>query len=144
IKAEHQRTSRAIGPQAHVGTKDEAVHGNRIEGADQALPQAHEEFLIIQRALDALGLPTLRKAEDQVDIRGEIQLMSAELAHAEDHHLLRLATAPADGGAELLAVTRVEPAVGQVDAGVGQVRQIATGLLEGGLATDVTPDDAQL
>src|SRR5690606_29976855 len=46
--------------------------------------------------------------------------------------------------AELLAVTRVEPAVGQVDAGVGQVRQIATGLLEGGLATDVTPDDAQL
>ncbi|EJT84445.1 hypothetical protein PPS11_22459 [Pseudomonas putida S11] len=46
---------------------------------------------------------------------------------AQHHHVLRLAAAVADRRAELLAVARVQPLVGFVDGGVGQVGQVAAG-----------------
>ena len=58
--------------------------------------------------------------------------------------MLGLAAAVADGRAELLAVARVQPLIGFVDAGVGQVGQVAAGLGQRGLAGNVAPDDAQL
>ncbi|MCY1301428.1 hypothetical protein D9M70_510410 [compost metagenome] len=70
--------------------------------------------------------------------------MGAELAHAEDHQVLRQAAAPADRRAELRGVTRIEPLVGEVDADVGQLGEVAAGFLEVGLAVEVAPDDAQL
>ena len=70
--------------------------------------------------------------------------MCAQLAHAENHHVLRIAAAPAGGHAELLAMAGVEPVVGQIDAGVGQIGEIAAGLGQGRLAGQIAPDDAHL
>ncbi|MDT4856125.1 hypothetical protein FQZ97_905050 [compost metagenome] len=68
--------------------------------------------------------------------------MGAQLAHAQHHHVLGLAAAPADGRAELRAMPGIEPVIGQIDAGVGEIRKVATGFDQVGLATDVAPDDA--
>src|SRR3990167_4883984 len=70
--------------------------------------------------------------------------MGAQLAHAEDDHMLRLAAAPADGRAELRAMPWIKPLISQVDAGIGQVGKVATGFNQIRLATDIAPDDAQL
>ncbi|MCY1435295.1 hypothetical protein D9M71_513850 [compost metagenome] len=70
--------------------------------------------------------------------------MGAQLAHAQHDKMLRLARAAADGGAELGAVPSVEPAVGEIGAGVGEIGKVAAGFREVGLAGQVTPDDAQL
>ncbi len=70
--------------------------------------------------------------------------MCAQLAHAENHHVLRVAAAPAGGHAELLAMAGVEPVIGQIDAGIGQIGEVATGLGQGRLAGQIAPDDAHL
>ena len=47
------------------------------------------------------------KTPDQVDVRGQVQFMSAQLAHAQHHQMLGLAGTPADGGAELGAMAAI-------------------------------------
>ena len=144
VEAEHQRAARAIWAQAHVGAEHEAVDGDRIQRLDQLLPQTDEELLIIQRALHTLGLATFGIAEDQVDVRRQVEFVRTELAHTEDDHVLRLAAAPPHRRTELRAMARVQPVIGQIDAGIGEIGQIATGFTERRLATEVAPDDAQL
>ncbi|CRO72384.1 hypothetical protein PAERUG_P45_London_17_VIM_2_12_12_01725 [Pseudomonas aeruginosa] len=143
-EAVDQRSAGAVGTQAHVDAEDEAVDGDRIQRLDQLLPQAGEELLVVQRTLRPLGLAALRVTEDQVDVRRQVEFHRAQLAHAEDHHPLRFAGAPADRRAELLALAPMEPLASQVDAGVGQGRQVATGFRQRGAAGQVAPDDAQL
>ncbi|MNE07932.1 hypothetical protein D3C80_1005720 [compost metagenome] len=70
--------------------------------------------------------------------------MGAQLAHPQHYKMLRLAGTTTDGGTELGAVTAVEPVVGEVDAGVGEVGKVAAGFREIRLAGQVAPDDAQL
>ncbi|MCY1178345.1 hypothetical protein D9M73_186910 [compost metagenome] len=82
--------------------------------------------------------------ENQVDVRRQVQFHRAELAHAEDDHLLRFAAAPADGRAELLAMALVQPLIRLVDGGIGHVRKVTAGLGQVGLASQVAPDDAHL
>jgi len=144
IEAQHQRAGGTVGAQPHVDAKDEAVDGDGIQRLDQLLPQAHEEFLVVQRALGTDRLAPFRVAEDQVDVRREVQLAGTELAHAENHHVLRLAGTCASGHAELLAVALVEPAISEVDAGIGHGREVAAGFRQIGQAVEVAPDDAHL
>ncbi len=144
IKAVDQRPGRAVRTQTHVDAEGEAVDGDDVQCLDQPLAKADEEFLIVQRALGADGLAALRIAEDQVDVGGQVQFMCAQLAHAENHHVLRIAAAPAGGHAELLAMAGVEPVIGQIDAGIGQIGEVATGLGQGRLAGQIAPDDAHL
>jgi hypothetical protein len=144
IEAEYQGPRRAVGAQAHVDAKDEAVDGDRVQRLDQPLAQADEEFLVVQRALGAFGLAAFGVGENQVDVRRQVQFDGAELAHAEHDHLLSLAAAPALGGAELLAQARVKPAIRLVDAGIGHVREVAAGFHQVGLPGQIAPDDAYL
>ena len=144
VEAEHQRTGRSVWTQAHVDAEDEAVDGHRIQGLDQTLAEADEEFLIIQRAFHADGFAAFGVGEDQVDVGRQIQLDRAEFAHAEDDHLLRLTAAPAGRRAELLAVAAVQPLISLIDGGVGHVREVAAGLHQIGLAGQVAPDDPHL
>ncbi|MNZ82743.1 hypothetical protein D3C78_1014490 [compost metagenome] len=144
IEAEHQGAGRTVRAQAHVDTEHKTVDGDRVQGLDQALAQAGEELLVIQRALDPFSLAAFREGEDQVDVRRQVQFHRAELAHAQHHHVLRLAAAVADRRAELLAMARVQPVVGLVDRSVGKVGQVAAGLHQVGLAGQVAPDDPHL
>ena len=144
IEAQHQRARRTVGPQAHVDAEHETVDGHRVQRLDQPLAETNEKFLVIQRAFHADGFATLGVGENQVDVRRQIQLHGAELAHAEDDHLLRLAAAPAGRHAELLAMPRIQPLIGLIDAGIGHVREVAAGLDQIGLAGQVAPDDPHL
>ncbi len=49
------------------------------------------------------GFAALGVSEDQVNVGLQVQFHRTELAHAQHHHLLRLAAAAAGGHAELLA-----------------------------------------
>ena len=144
VEAQHQGAGRTVGAQAHVDAEDKTIDGHRVQGLDQFLTQANKELLIIQGALHAHRFTTFGISEDQVDIRRQVQLHCTELAHAEDDHVLRLAAACAGRRAELGAVALVQPLIGLVDAGVGHVGQVATGLHQVGLACEVAPDDAHL
>ncbi|MNJ34097.1 hypothetical protein D3C77_287960 [compost metagenome] len=144
IEAEHQGAGRAVGAQAHVDAEHKTIDGDRVQGLDQPLAQSGEELLVVQRALDPLGFAALREGEDQVDVRRQVQFHRTELAHAQDHHVLRLAAAMADGCAELLAVAWIQPVVRLVDGGIGEVRQVTAGLHQVGLAVQVTPDNPHL
>lgn len=135
---------RSVGPQAHVDPEHKAVDGHRVQGLDQFLAQADKELLVVEGPLGAHGLAAFGVGEDQVDVRRQVQFHRTQLAHAEDDHLLRLAAAPADGGAELRAVALVQPLVSLVDAGVGHVRQVAAGLYQVRLSGQVAPDDPHL
>ncbi len=46
IEVQHQRTAVAVGPQAHVDPEDKPVDGDRVEHADELLPESQEELLI--------------------------------------------------------------------------------------------------
>ena len=91
--ARHQRSAGAERPQAHVDAESAALHGRRVQIADQQLSEPQEELLVRQRPLTR-GLAVRREQEDQVDVRGEIELLPAELAHGDDDEPLCLRDHP--------------------------------------------------
>jgi len=144
IKAQHQRPGRAIRAQAHVDAKHKTVDGHRVQRLDQALTQADKKLLVVQSPFGAHRFPAFGVGENQVDVRRQVQLYRAELAHAQNHHLLGLATAVPGGRAELLAMALIQPAIGLINAGIGHVRQVAAGFNQIGLTVDITPDNPDL
>jgi hypothetical protein len=144
IEAEHQRTGRTIGTQAHVDAKHEAVDSHRVQRLDQALAQTNEEFLVVQRALHPLGFTAFGVGENQVDVRRQIQFQRSQLAHAEDDHLLWLVTAAPGGRPELLTVPVIQPSISKVDTAISHVGQVTTGFDQIGLPGEVTPDNSDL
>jgi hypothetical protein len=87
VEGADQRAGIAVGPQPHVDAKHLAVFRDVGDGVDQAAPQAREEFEIGNRP-GAVGIAVLGVGEDQVDVRRDIELAPAELAHADDDQLL--------------------------------------------------------
>lgn len=144
VEAQDQGARRTVRPQAHVDAEYKAVDGHRVQRLDQALAKTDEKFLVIQRAFHANSFAAFGVSENQVDVRRQIEFHRTELAHAEDNHLLRLATASTGRHAELLAMARVQPLIGLVDAGIGHVGKVAAGLHQIGLAGQVTPDNPYL
>ncbi len=70
--------------------------------------------------------------------------MGAQLAHAKDDHVLRRAAAAPSRHAELFAVARVEPVIRQIDRGVGEIGEVATGFGQVSLTGQIAPDDPHL
>ncbi|MET3244109.1 hypothetical protein ABIE53_000854 [Burkholderia sp. OAS925] len=84
-EAAHERSRIAVRTQTHVDAKHVAVGGHFGERADQALAEARKKVLRgNRRALAARRLAVLFVDEDQVDVRRDVQLAAAELAHADD------------------------------------------------------------
>ena len=94
-----------------------------IQRLDQPLAEAGEELGIVQLAPSALGLAVFRVGEDQIDIRREIQLAAAQLAHAEDQQRLRFAGGIARR-APLAAAGLVQPVAGADDQRLRQPAQL--------------------
>ena len=95
----------------HVDAEDHAVSGEVLQGRDEALPQPDEEGLVGDLAARPRGCSVPREAEDKVNVRGEVELVPAELSHAHHEHRLRVALLVLRG-AELLAEIPVEPVAG--------------------------------
>ncbi len=107
VEAEHQRPGRTVRAQAHIDPEHETVDGHRVERLDQPLAQTNEKLLIVQRTLGADSLAALRVTEDQVNVRRQVQFDRAELAHAQNDHMLGLPGMTSGRGAELLAMPGV-------------------------------------
>ena len=83
-EADHGRPALAERPQSRIDSEHEAVRRAFIEKRDDLAREAPEVFLGAD-ALAAVRLSVGGIQEDQVEIRREIELPAAELAHAENH-----------------------------------------------------------
>jgi len=89
-----QRSRVAVRTQGHVHTESKTVLRDLGQGGDQFLAHANEKLVIRQAALARLGslrVTIFRVNKDQVDVRRDIQLAAALLAHRQDHQCLFLA-----------------------------------------------------
>ena len=135
-----ERSRLAERPQAHVHAEHESLGGAGIEQPDQGLAEARE-VLLVRDLARAVGLALFRVEEDEVDVRGEVELAAAELAHADDDEFLRLA-----GSRPRRAVARRERAHREVERGadraVRERRKLAQRLVERGETGEIAPGDA--
>ena len=90
-KTQHQRATVAKRAQTHIHPVHKAVHRRLVQHFDQTLPHAGKELRVIQLAPTAPGGTVLRPGEDQIDIRGEIQLAAAQFSHPQNQQRLRYA-----------------------------------------------------
>ena len=118
VEAHRQRPGLAERPQPQVDAIDEAVGGHRPEQLRDLLAETREILLELQRPRP-VGLAVLRKQEHEIDVRREIELAAAELAHAE-HQQLELAAILAAWNPRARAQVAYRMIAGRPDAGVGQ------------------------
>src|SRR5690606_36048308 len=102
--ADGERAALAEGPQARVDAIDEAVARDLVEQLDQELRQLDEVGLGVRVLVLARVFTGFRKQEHEVDVRREIELAAAELAHAEHEQRQR----PPIGAARRLAAAQPE------------------------------------
>ncbi len=95
-----------------------------MQGINQLLAETGKERLVIQFTPATLGIAALRIGKDQIDIGREIQLTAAQLAHAEDQHLLGLTAFPADRCPDIPAHPGIQPVVCRHDQAFRQHREM--------------------
>ena len=81
-KAQHQRATFAKRTQPHIHAIDEAILRWLIQHFNQPLPHAGKKLRVIQFPASTLRTTMFRPGKNQIDIRGEIQLPTAQLTHA--------------------------------------------------------------
>ncbi len=127
-EARHERARVAVGTQSHVDAEHEAVGRHVGERRDQRAAEAREERVVRDRTDRHVGIDRARLAvvgvdEDQVDVGRDVQLAAAELAHADDHQVLRLvAVAAVRDAVDRGEAARVEPER-LVDRDLGECRR---------------------
>ncbi len=113
-----------------------------MEGVDDALTELDKELLVGELAPPADRVAVLGEGEDKVDIRGEVQLATPQLAHAEDKQRLRVAVA-VHRSAQLAALFGVEPVAGGADEGIRQFGEVDKALFHRRMAQQLAPGDHQ-
>ena len=139
----HQGTALAVGPQAHVHAEYKAFRGHLVQGLDHRPAHPGEELLVAQGFALAIGLTRLRKGEDQVYVRGHVELPRPQLAHGQHDQFLALTADPTPGHAETPLQFRLAGSERLGDAGLRQQRGVAHGLPGVRQAAEIAPDDAQ-
>ena len=140
---EAQRDPAAVAERAQpqVHAVDEAFDRRRGQQLHDLLTQAQEKLRVVDRAR-AVGFAALRVEKNEIDVGAEIQLAAAELAHPQDHQLLRLPAVDPTRDAVTGDQRLIHICAGEPDAGVGQRRKIAQRFVEIGPAGDIAPRDA--
>ena len=141
IVGDHQRAGITEWPQPHVHAEYETIGGLLAQHIDQLATHAGEELLVLQRSL-AVGATVFGKAEDQIDIRRQIEFAGTQFAHTQHDQLLLLAVGGARdagfrGGPAIQTFQRL------ADAHVSELGQIFEGLVQRRQTTEITPYDAQ-
>ena len=107
---------------------------------DQFAGKAGKEIVIGNRPVGPAGFPGAGIGEDQIDVRGEVELAGPELAQPQDHESLR-ASVGAGRGPLRSALPAVKPGQGVIQAGFGQGGKVGGGFGEVGQAGEVAPGD---
>ncbi len=145
VAVERQRDgARApLGAQPQVDAEDVALVGDRLDDGRHIAAHAGEVLAVGDPALGAAGRLALGAVDEhQIDVRRVVQLLAAQLAHA-DHCpaglLPRLVERRADAGPHL----GLGHPPGFAQAGVGQPGQLLGGHAEVGVAEQVAGADAE-
>src|SRR5690606_8501494 len=140
IEAQGQPARGAEGAQAQVDAMAEALGGGVAQQLRQALAEAGEPGLRIQRPR-AVALAGFAVGVDEVDVGAEVQFAAAQLAQAEHHQLLFAAADVADAAMTLRQLCRE-----RLDADPQGLFGNATAAGQGGVhvvqAVQVAPDQA--
>ena len=128
-------------PQAQVDAEDLPLRVRPAEDLDEAAAEAREELLVRQLPPAPGRLAGGRVGEDQVDVRGKVELARAELPERQ-HHEPHGRAVGVQRGAEVGALPPVKESEGLVQAGFGQVREVGRGFAQLRLARQVAPGDA--
>ena len=86
VEADGQGPCVAVRPKAHVHAEHKPVAGLFVEQRNDPAAEANEILVGGERSRP-VGLPLVGIDEYEVDVRGNIQLPAAELAHADDDKL---------------------------------------------------------
>ena len=86
-QVDHQRSGVAVGAQSGIDPKDKAVFGDVRQRPAELAGCPMKEFAAAQATV--LGLTAIAVRKDQVDVRGHIQFVAADLAHADHQQVLR-------------------------------------------------------
>src|SRR3972149_4717026 len=98
VQRQDQGPAPALGAQAQVHAERVTFLGDALEGGDDLARQPPEVLAVREGAARAAGgLAVLRVHEDEVDIGGVVELLAAELAHADDGEPGRLSTGRVGG-----------------------------------------------
>ncbi len=113
------RTRRAKRPEHEVNTEDEAIFRRRAQELDHLLHQL-DEVLTIAQCTRTVGFARLGVGADEVNVAGIVQLIAAELAHAEHDQaalLALLAARRAEARQQLGSCTGTR----RLDSGIGKL-----------------------
>jgi hypothetical protein len=133
----------ALGAQAQIHAEDVALVGHRLDDRHQVATDAREVLAVGEPPLEAAGRVALGPVhEHQIDVRGVVQLLAAELAHADDGQAGRLALV-VEGRAVAGPRLGLRHAPGLGQAGVGQPGQLLGGHAEVGVTEEIAGADAE-
>ena len=136
-KTGNQRAAVPEGAQSQVDAQHEAVGRRRLQQPYEALAEPREELLVRNRAR-AVCLAMLGKQQNEVDVRGEVELAASEFAHCNHDERLRRAVSgtglpiAGDEGA-------TRDAYSSIDRRVRKRAQLGERLLEIGPTRKITP-----
>src|SRR5439155_5375270 len=117
----------SLRPQPQIHAEDVALLRHRLDDGDDVAADAREVLAAGDAALGAAGGVALGAVDEhQVDVRGVVELLAAELAHA-DHGQARLVALGVERRAHARALRGLGHAAGLAQAHVGQPRQLLGG-----------------
>ena len=137
----HQRAALAVGAQAHVHPKDEAICSDFVQRLDQALAHAQEELLV---GPSGGRSPRFAVAEDQVDVRGQVEFPPAQLAQRQHKQALRFCAGFSSGRTVPRPLPAFHHGKGGVDELVRHQRKSGNRLLQRGQPQQMPPDNPEL
>jgi hypothetical protein len=130
-----ERSALAVRAEASCRRGTRSLRRDLVQCADDAPPEALEKLAVAERA-PAVRLAVLRIDEDDVDVGRHVELAAPELAHADDHELLRLARCVARL-AEVGRERGVMQRDGRREPDLGELRHAGTNLGEAGAAREI-------
>ncbi len=135
-----ERPARAERAQAHVDAIREAVLGALIEQLDEKLAEA--QVVALRLDLDAALDGPVGVEEHQIDVRREVQLDAAELAHAE-HEQRQLAAIRVARPSEPRLQARGGKTERGLDEALGEQRDVGERRVEIGDTREIVPSNAR-
>ena len=143
VERQHERAHPALRPQSQIDAEGVALLGDRLERVRDEPHRLGEEVAVGDRPiLAARGVPVVAVDDDQVNVGGVVELVAAELAHAEHREPRRR---PVRRPRRAVGVRQrfLRPSPGGLETHVGQVRQLLGGHGEVGVTQDVAAADAE-
>jgi hypothetical protein len=143
VERQDEGSRASLRPQAQVHAEGVALVGDRLHRRHHRLGRLGEVLPVGDGAPRAAArLPVVAVDEDEVDVGGVVELVAAELAHADDGEAGAAAIGGLGNAIERLQ-RLVRPAAGGAQAHVGEPRQLLGGYREVGVAQDIAGADAE-